>query len=184
MGNLVWTTPAALHLQINRVDVYGNDCTTNSFFERHHDYCGGCGYADIDFGGEGVEPFPDSGFTQHLAVYDGELAIDANGVKLAAVATPLSDVMAISVQNSRPKRGPVAIVLRPHRYQTKYFGAQLETYGIMWSTSRPSATQLLPQRNHAADACAGAFEDADRGRVTGPRRGRPLSDSQRLLTTA
>ena len=49
MGTLVWTTPASLRMQINRADVYANDGTTNSFFERHNDYCGGCGYVDIDF---------------------------------------------------------------------------------------------------------------------------------------
>lgn len=34
MGSLVWTVPDALKFQINRVDVYGNDSYTNSFFER------------------------------------------------------------------------------------------------------------------------------------------------------
>lgn len=55
MGSLVWTTPSQLRLQINRADVYGNNCATNSFFERHNDYCGGCAYLDIEFGGQ---PFP------------------------------------------------------------------------------------------------------------------------------
>ncbi len=52
MGTLVWTTPTQVRMQINRVDVYANNCATNSFFERHNDYCGGCGYVDIDFGTE------------------------------------------------------------------------------------------------------------------------------------
>ena len=63
MGSLVWTTPESLRLQINRVDVYANNSYTNSFFERHNDYCGGCGYVDIDFG---KEVFPESGFAQRL----------------------------------------------------------------------------------------------------------------------
>ena len=74
MGSLVWTTPAQLRLQINRADVYANNCATNSFFERHNDYCGGCAYLDIEFGGQ---PFPESGFRQHLSVYDG--ALDGGG---------------------------------------------------------------------------------------------------------
>src|SRR5690242_7237856 len=41
MGSLVWTTPAELRFQINRADVYANNCATNSFNERHNDYCGG-----------------------------------------------------------------------------------------------------------------------------------------------
>jgi len=31
MGTLVWTTPSQLRMQINRVDVYGSNCTSNSF---------------------------------------------------------------------------------------------------------------------------------------------------------
>ncbi len=37
MGTLVWTTPAQMRSQINRVDVYANNSYTNSFFERHND---------------------------------------------------------------------------------------------------------------------------------------------------
>src|SRR6478609_1068459 len=35
MGTLVWTTPAALRFQINRVDVYANNSASNSFNERN-----------------------------------------------------------------------------------------------------------------------------------------------------
>ena len=30
MGTLMWTTPNAMHMQINRVDVFANDCTTRA----------------------------------------------------------------------------------------------------------------------------------------------------------
>src|SRR5689334_17143241 len=74
MGSLVWTTPRQLRFQINRADVYANDSTSTSFFERHNDYCGGCAFLDIDFGAAGA-PFPESGFPQRLSVYDGLLNI-------------------------------------------------------------------------------------------------------------
>src|SRR5947209_7410614 len=61
MGTLVWTTPTSLRFQINRVDVYANNGASNSFFERHNDYCGGCGFAEIEFD---AEVFPESGFRQ------------------------------------------------------------------------------------------------------------------------
>jgi hypothetical protein len=75
MGSLVWTTPTELRFQVNRVDVYGNNSYTNSFMERNNDYCGGCGYVDIDFAGFGDDPFPASGFAQHLSLYDGLLTV-------------------------------------------------------------------------------------------------------------
>ena len=48
MGSLVWTLPSALKLQINRVDVFGNDRTSNSFPQRYTDYAGGCAFVDIE----------------------------------------------------------------------------------------------------------------------------------------
>ena len=74
MGSLVWTTPTQLRFQINRADVYGSNSASNSFFERHTDYCGGCAFLDIDF--HPASPFPKSGFRQRLSVYDGALAIE------------------------------------------------------------------------------------------------------------
>ncbi|MDP2896007.1 MAG: hypothetical protein Q8Q12_05535 [bacterium] len=45
MGSLVWTAPTALRFQINRVDVFAENCETNSFPARDSDYgwgiCGG-----------------------------------------------------------------------------------------------------------------------------------------------
>ena len=113
MGSLVWTTPESLRLQINRVDVYANNSYTNSFFERHNDYCGGCGYVDIDFG---KEVFPESGFAQRLSVYDGLLTVGDASI----LAWPMQDVMAVQV------KAPVQVNLRMLRADSKYFGGQLE----------------------------------------------------------
>src|SRR5438094_8634046 len=41
MGSLVWTTPSALHFQINRVDVFGEDSYTSSFPKQDSDDAGG-----------------------------------------------------------------------------------------------------------------------------------------------
>ncbi len=124
MGSLLWTTPSQLRFQINRVDVYANNCATNSFFERHNDYCGGCGYLDLEFGGP---PFPESGFRQHLSVYDGVVTVEGDGVSARVLAWPSQDVVAIALENHRAA-GPVSAVLRMLRYETKYFGAQLEEF--------------------------------------------------------
>src|SRR5215469_8694083 len=67
MGSLIWTKPTQLRFQINRADVYANNSATNSFFERHNDYCGGCAFLDIDFGAESPT-FPETGFPQRLSI--------------------------------------------------------------------------------------------------------------------
>jgi hypothetical protein len=47
MGSLVWTTPAQLKFQINRVDVFAADGRTVSFPEADSDFASGCGYVDV-----------------------------------------------------------------------------------------------------------------------------------------
>ena len=132
MGTLVWTTPSRLRMQINRADVYANNSATNSFFERHDDYCGGCAYVDLEFDGA---PFPEAGFRQHLSVYDGQLTV--GGVRLAA--SPSRDVIAVQVAGA----GRVNVRLRMLRYESKYFGGQLETFVREHIVT-------VPTRNHTA----------------------------------
>lgn len=126
MGSLVWTTPYALRFQINRVDVYANNSYSNSFFERHGDYCGGCGFVDIHFGGAGDEVFPESGFPQRLSLYDGLLAIHGKGLDARVVAWPKADVMAVAVSDRRKTPEALVVSLRMLRYASQYFGGQLE----------------------------------------------------------
>src|ERR1041385_5584843 len=65
MGTLVWTTPASLRLQINRVDVHAMDSTTFSFPRADSDYGYGCGYVDINVAGAGEDAFAAGSFHQH-----------------------------------------------------------------------------------------------------------------------
>ena len=113
MGTLVWTTPRSLRMQINRMDVYANNSCTNSFFERHNDYCGGCGFVEIEFA---RELFPESGFPQMLSVYDGLLKVASAEV----VAWPAQDAVAVHLQ------APAQVSLRMLRAESKYYGGQLE----------------------------------------------------------
>jgi hypothetical protein len=113
MGSLVWTTPRQLRFQINRVDVYGNNSASNSFYERHNDYCGGCAYLDIDFEGASA---------QRLSVYDGQLTVQGAAATARIFGWPHRDVMAVAVDGQRP----FSAVLRMLRFETKYFGGELE----------------------------------------------------------
>src|SRR5262245_39981765 len=127
MGSLVWTVPDALKFQINRVDFYGNDSYTNSFFGRHGDYAGGCGFVDIEFGDLGEEIFPVTGFSQRLSVYDGLLELKGKGVTARVIAWPAKDVMAVEINDRRKTAEPIRINLRMLRFASQYFGQELET---------------------------------------------------------
>jgi hypothetical protein len=147
MGSLVWTTGSSIRMQINRVDAYASDSSTNSFFERHNDYCGGCGYVDIDLGGAGEDPFPAAGFAQRLSIYDGLLTMNGKGVTARLLGWPAQDVMAIAVDDRRRTPEAIDVDLRMLRYETKYFGAQLETFArdhiaTVQTRSHTAASQL------------------------------------------
>jgi hypothetical protein len=136
MGTLVWTTPGSLRFQINRVDVYANDSSTNSFVERHNDYCGGCGFVDIDFG---AEVFPETGFRQHLSIYDGLLTIQGKGVEVRIVAWPARDCIVVEIGGDRR----VDASLRVLRFESKYVGGKQE------AQERAHIT-VATTRNHTA----------------------------------
>ena len=126
MGSLVWTNPFALRLQINRVDVYASNRASHSFFERNSDYCGGCGFVDIDFGELGEEAFPADGFSQHLSVYNALLTTKGRGVTARAVAWHERDVVAIEIDDQRADPQPVHVNLRMLRYASQYSGQEFE----------------------------------------------------------
>src|SRR5215475_6262738 len=75
MGSLVWTTPSALHFQINRVDVFGQDSYTTSFPKQDSDYASGCGYVDINLADAGDDVFVEPAFYQHLSIYDALMTL-------------------------------------------------------------------------------------------------------------
>ncbi len=109
-GSLVWATPRSLRLQVNRVDVFPSNSASNSFYERHQDFTGGCGFVDLDFGTVGAEVFPDAGVAQHLSIYDGRLTITGKGVSISALTWPEQDVLVVRVVDERPQ--PVALSAR------------------------------------------------------------------------
>lgn len=95
MGGLIWTSPNALHFQINRVDVFSSNSYTGSF-DANNDYCGGCGFVDINFNDK---LFSQRCTSQHLAIYDGLLTIEGCGIKTRMFVSHEQDVMVMEVNN-------------------------------------------------------------------------------------
>jgi len=112
MGSLVGTVPTALKLQINRVDVFATNCTSNAFPERHTDYCGGCAFVDLEFVDYGADVFPSDRTSQHLACYDGLVTVKGRDVEVRALAWHERDVMAFEVTDRRDRPNTIRINLR------------------------------------------------------------------------
>ena len=151
MGSLVWTTPSALKLQINRVDVFAENCETHSFPVRDSDYGSGCGYVDIDFVDFGQDVFAGETFRQHLSVYDGLMTAQGNGIKARVLAWPDRDVMAVEVEDSRGEASGVDVDLRMLRYVVQYHSRRnydlARTYSVMIRTRSHTATSRLDIRD-------------------------------------
>jgi hypothetical protein len=152
MGSLVWTTPTQLKFQINRVDVFAENCETNSFPARDSDYASGCGYVDIDFVDFGEDVFVGSAFRQHLSLYDGLTTVQGKGITARVLAWPERDVMAVEINDQRDQPSSVNIDLRMLRFVSQYHSRQ--NYELMKSNS-----VMVRTRSHTAksslDICNG-----------------------------
>jgi hypothetical protein len=122
MGSLVWTTPAALKFQINRVDLQPINRDTDSFFERNTDYMGGCAFVDVELAAAGADVFPADGTTQRLSVYDALMDVKGRGLSARLLAWHAKDVMAIELDDRREAPEPIQVNLRMLRYASHYFG--------------------------------------------------------------
>jgi hypothetical protein len=147
MGSLIWTTPSALKLQINRVDVHAMDSTTVSFPRADSDYGSGCGYVDINVVDAGDDVFAPPAFRQHLSLYDATMTVQGRGLTARAVAWPDKDVMAIEIDDQRNQPSPVNIDLRMLRYQQQYHPRQTfqlaQNHTAVFRTAAHTATSTL-----------------------------------------
>ena len=164
MGSLVWTTPTALKFQINRVDVFAQNCETNSFPVRDSDYGSGCGYVDIDFVDFGQDVFTGTAFRQHLSLYDALMTARGSGITVRVLAWPdprsgRGDVMAVEVDDQRDQPSPVNIDLRMLRYAIQYHSGQnyalTKSHSVMIRTCSHTVTSRLDIRDSPSRGASG-----------------------------
>ena len=144
MGTLLWTSPRALHLQINRVDVFGNNKDSNSFPQRYSDYCGGCAFVDVDAGGAVFT----SQMTQHLSCNTGLATIQGEGVRVKALASMDRDVIALEVTDERPTPAPITIRLRMLRPANSRQLEQTATSRLKAKWKRAALTQAFAEGDY------------------------------------
>ena len=120
MGTLVWTTPDALHYQINDDDLFCFGNNTLASAQGHTDYSAGCGYVDINLVDYGDDVFTGEKFSQRLSVYDGLESADGDGVKTRSLAWTDGDVIATEVDDERSQPDAINIDLRMLRYAQNF----------------------------------------------------------------
>ena len=125
MGTLVWTSPQAIHLQINRGDVFAVD----GYCDETVDYSGGCALIDIQFGSD---VFPSDNTPQHLSVYDGVVTVEGQGVRLELSAWPKRDVIAVRIVDERAEKHAIHVdlnALRP-KWARSYGHEAFSLFGL------------------------------------------------------
>ena len=120
MGTLVWTTPAALHYQINHNDLFCFGNNTLASAKGHTDYSAGCGYVDINLVDFGNDVFAGGKFSQCLSVYEGLETAGGDGVQTRSLAWTDGDVIATEVDDQRSHPGTINIDLRMLRYAQNF----------------------------------------------------------------
>ncbi|MCP4309681.1 MAG: glycoside hydrolase, partial [Bacteroidetes bacterium] len=136
MGSLVWTTPSAMHFQINRNDVFAMGCNTTSFQSGHTNYSHGCAYVDINFIDYGDEVFTGNSFNQHLSVYEGLSTVRGNGITARSLAWNNKDVIATEIVDQRNNPSTINIDLRMLRYAINHIK------GKNWELTSQRAVQI------------------------------------------
>lgn len=149
MGSLVWTTPTALKFQINRVDVFASNCQTNSFPERHSDYCNGCGFVDIDFVDFGEDVFPQGRTSQRLSCYDALVDVAGAGVSAQVLAWHEQDVMAVKVTDERQSPAAIKVSLRMLRPVTVQRRSHTATSKLVCREERIVLTQQFVEGDYS-----------------------------------
>ncbi|HUK15361.1 MAG TPA: hypothetical protein VLW65_03065 [Bryobacteraceae bacterium] len=195
MGSLIWTTPSALHLQINRVDVHAMDDTSFSFPRADSDYGSVCGYVDIHVVEAGDDAFAGADFRQHLSLYDALMTAQGKGLSVRALAWPGGDAMAIEIDDQREHPEAINVELRMLRYQMQFTAGrtweQRQNHEVIYRTSAHTATSILGVKDGRITLTQqfreGAFYDSS-GVAVGisgrPSRARYLNDNTVQLSAA
>ena len=164
MGSLVWTASSALRFQVNRVDVYPVNRATNSFFERHTDYCCGAGFVDVDVGGAAGDVFAAPGFSERLSVLDGVVTVESGaGLTARVLAWPEGDVLAIEVEDRRGAPQPIAVALRMLRFapahSAEHESRVAQGVSVVRTRSHTAASRLVAEGGEVA--LAQDFEEGE-----------------------
>jgi hypothetical protein len=110
MGTMVWTSPDAVQLQINRADVFPVNRDHIGQRGGATDYCGGIARVMIGIGGQAFAP-SENQFQQRLSLDNAECTIKGAGVQVRTFVSARSDVLVMEIDDQRPAPEAVKITV-------------------------------------------------------------------------
>lgn len=109
MGTMVWSTPGAIHFQINRDDVFAVNRNHTGLQMEYPDYCGACAKIELNVGGD---PFKaGESFEQHLSLYDAECTLSGEKISARCFISSQTDLLVLEVDDQRSEPQPLRLIL-------------------------------------------------------------------------
>ena len=174
-GTMVWTTPGAIHYQINRSDLFSVNKNHAGDYADPADYCSACAQVTLEVGGA---PFagnaPD--FSQRLSLYEAECTVRGDGVTAhcfvaaAGERTESTDALVVEVDDARADPQPVRLTLSMWRAPEVRTGNHLAAYAFAEHASntgeengdRLTLTQQFTEADHYCASAVSAGADGAR----------------------
>lgn len=110
MGTMVWTSPNAIHLQINRVDVFAVNREHQGQRGGATDYCGGLAHVTIDVGGQSFAA-GEKKFLQTLSLENAECTIEGADFQVRTFVSAADDVLVMELDDQRPMPEPIKVAV-------------------------------------------------------------------------
>lgn len=131
MGTMVWTSPTAVELQINRVDVFAANGQHLGERGGATDYCGGIARVTIDVGSQAFAAGEEKPFRQKLSLANPECIIEGIDFQVNAFVSAAHDVLVMELDDRRSQPEPIKVavsMMRPseiitgdHSATTRFF---------------------------------------------------------------
>ncbi|MBP89186.1 MAG: hypothetical protein CMJ64_21130 [Planctomycetaceae bacterium] len=150
MGSLVWTSPGAVHFQINRNDVFAVNRNHAGAQSGPNDYCGGCAGAVVELGGTPLQAGP--AFQQRLSLFDAESHITGDAIRMRCFVASHADVLVLEIDDRRDEPQPIRVKLAMWRAPEVITGGHSARYQFRESNGDLAILQAFSEKDHHCES--------------------------------
>lgn len=151
MGTMVWTSPNAVHLQINRVDVFAVNCNhlgRPGQVGSATDYCGGIASVTIDVGSPAFAAGEEKPFRQQLSLANAECSIEGIDFQVHTFVSAAHDVLVLELDDRRPQPERIQVAVSMLRPAEVITGDHIATTRFVDDPKRISILQQFREREY------------------------------------
>jgi hypothetical protein len=151
MGTMVWTSPTAIHLQINRVDVFAVDCDhlgRPGQVGSATDYCGGIASVTIDVGSPVFAAGEEKPFRQQLSLANAECTIEGIDFQVQSFVSAAHDVLVMELDDRRPQPERIQLAVSMLRPPEVITGDHIATTRFVDDPKRIALMQQFREREY------------------------------------